>query len=391
MSYLLGAAIFVIALLLSVVLHEAGHLVTAKRFGMKATQFFVGFGPTLWSRRRGETEYGIKGVPLGGFVKIVGYTPLEEIDPADEPRAFHRQRAWKRSVVIVAGVVMNVLLAFVLLVVLAAAVGIPGEGTATTTVRRVSPCVAPPGASCTAGDPESPAKRAGLRPGDRLVAFGGVAVRDWNQLSAAIRRSAGRVPVVVERHGRRLSLPVAVAAQGGHGFLGVEPVLHSRRLGPAPATGFAARFMGRMTASIGGVVVDVPHAIPKLFSPDRASTPGGQVGSVVGGAEVSGSVFSSSDTWQDKIGVFLLLIASLNLFVGLLNLVPLLPLDGGHLAVVCYERIKAWIFRLRGLPDPGSVDMAKLMPITYAAVMILVGFGVLLILADLLNPLQIPR
>jgi membrane-associated protease RseP (regulator of RpoE activity) len=391
LSYLLGAAIFVIALLLSVVLHEAGHLITAKRFGMKATQFFVGFGPTLWSRRRGETEYGVKGIPLGGFVKIVGYTPLEEIDPADEPRAFHRQRAWKRSVVIVAGVAMNVLLAFLLLVVLAVAVGIPGDGSATTTVRRVSPCVAAAGAACTARDPASPAKRAGLRPGDRLVAFGGAPVGDWNQLSAAIRRSAGTVPVVVERDGRRRSLPVTVAKQDGHGFLGVEPVLHARRLGPARATGFAARFMGRMTASIGGIVVDIPHAIPKLFSHDRASTPGGQVGSVVGGAEASGSVFSSNDTWQDKIGIFLLLIASLNLFVGLLNLVPLLPLDGGHLAVVCYERIKAWIFRLRGLPDPGSVDMAKLMPITYAAVMILVGFGVLLILADLLNPLQIPR
>jgi membrane-associated protease RseP (regulator of RpoE activity) len=391
LSYLFGAAVFVIALLLSVVLHEAGHLVTAKRFGMKATQFFVGFGPTLWSRRRGETEYGIKAIPLGGFVKIVGYTPLEQVDPADEPRAFHRQPAWRRSVVIVAGVVMNLLLAFLLLIVLAMAVGIPGDGTATTTVRRVSPCVAPAGASCTVRDPESPARKAGVRPGDRLVSFGGAAVADWNQLSAAIKRSSGRVTVIVERDGRRLSLPVTVAAVGGRGYLGVEPVLHTHRLGPARATGFAARFMGQMTASIGGVVVDIPHAIPKLFSHDRASTPGGQVGSVVGGAEVSGSVFSSSDTWRDKLGVFVLLIASLNLFVGLLNLVPLLPLDGGHLAVVCYERIKAWIFRLRGLPDPGAVDMAKLMPLTYAAVMILLGFGVLLIIADLLNPLQIPR
>jgi membrane-associated protease RseP (regulator of RpoE activity) len=149
--------------------------------------------------------------------------------------------------------------------------------------------------------------------------------------------------------------------------------------------------MGDMTVSIAKVVVDIPHAIPKLFGHDRAGTPGGQAGSIVGGAEASGQVFSSSDTWRNKITMFIVLIASLNLFVGLLNLVPLLPLDGGHLSVVCYERIKAMVFRIRGRPDPGPIDMTKLMPLTYVAVTLLVGLGVLLILADLINPLKVPQ
>jgi membrane-associated protease RseP (regulator of RpoE activity) len=389
---LLGVAAFVLALLLSVVLHEAGHLLTAKRFGMKASQFFAGFGTTLWSRRRGETEYGIKAIPLGGFVKIVGYTPLEQVDPADEPRAFYRQPAIRRAAVIVAGVVMNLLLAFLLLVVLAMGVGIPSNGAATTVVRRVSPCVTAADA-CTARDPESPSKKAGLRARDRIISFGGRTVRDWNDLSAAIRaaKPGSTVTVVVERHGARLSLPATVADLGGSGYFGLEPVARTDRLGPVRAVRFAGRFMGDMTVSIGHVVVDIPHAIPKLFGHERASTPGGQAGSIVGGAEASGQVFSSSDTWRDKLTTFLLLIVSLNLFVGLLNLVPLLPLDGGHLAVLCYERIKALVFRIRGRPDPGPVDMTKLMPLTYVAVTLLIGLGVLLILADVINPLKVPQ
>jgi membrane-associated protease RseP (regulator of RpoE activity) len=392
LTYLIGAAAFVLALLLSVMLHEAGHLLTAKRFGMKASQFFVGFGATLWSRRRGETEYGIKAIPLGGFVKIIGYTPLEKVDPADEPRAFYRQPASRRAVVIVTGVVMNLLLAFLLLIVLAMAVGLPDGGKATTVVRRVSPCVAAT-ATCTARDPESPSRKAGLRVRDRIVSFAGRPVRDWDQLAAAIRdaKPGSTVAVVVERSGARVTLPVTVAEVGGHGYFGLEPALRTHRLGPVRAVRFSVRFMGEMVVSVARVVVDIPHAIPKLFSHDRASTPGGQAGSVVGGAEASGQVFSSSDTWQEKIGTFILLVASLNLFVGLLNLLPLLPLDGGHLAVVCYERVKARVFLLRGRPDPGPVDMAKLMPVTYVVVMVLVGLGVLLILADVINPLKLPQ
>jgi membrane-associated protease RseP (regulator of RpoE activity) len=393
LTYLLGALAFALALLLTVVLHEAGHFLTAKRFGMKVTQFFVGFGPTLWSRRRGETEYGIKGIPLGGFVKIVGYTPLEEIDPADEPRAFYRQPALRRAIVIVAGVVVNIVLAFLLLVVLAVAVGIPAGGDATNVIRRVSPCVPVSAGTCTDRDPVSPASAAGLRPRDRVVAFAGTPVRDWNGLAGVIQRTrpGTTVPVVVERHGARHTVPVRIGRLDGHGYLGVEPAPHMRTLGPVASVRFAGRFTWQMTVAIGGIVADIPKAVPKLFSRERASTPGGQAGSVVGGAQASGQVFSSSDTWRAKIGMFLLLVSSLNLFVGLLNLIPLLPLDGGHLAVVCYERIKAWVFRVRGRPDPGPLDLTKLMPVTYAFVVLLVSLGVLLILADLINPLKLPQ
>lgn len=393
LTYLLGALAFILALLVSVVLHEAGHLVTAKRFGMKATQFFVGFGPTLWSRRRGETEYGVKGIPLGGFVRIVGYTPLEEVAPADEPRAFYRQPALRRAIVIVAGVVINIVLAFLLLFVLAVAVGVPDGRNATTLVRRVSPCVPASGGVCTTRDPISPASAAGLRARDRVVSFAGTPVREWNGLAALIQRTppGTAVPVLVERQGSRRTVWVRIGRSDGHGYLGVEPAPRIRTLGPVASLRFAGRFTGQMAASIGGIVVDIPKAIPKLFSRERANTPGGQAGSVVGGAQVSGQVFSSSDSWRTKIGMFLLLVSSLNLFVGLLNLIPLLPLDGGHLAVVCYERIKAWIFRLRARPDPGPVDLTKLMPVTYAFVVLLVGLGVLLILADLINPLKLPQ
>jgi membrane-associated protease RseP (regulator of RpoE activity) len=397
MTYLLGVVAFVFALLVSVMLHEAGHFLTAKRFGMKATQFFVGFGPTLWSRRRGETEYGIKAILLGGYVRIVGYTPLEEIDPADEPRAFYRQPARRRAIVIGGGVVMNFLIAFVLLVVLVMTIGQWQPGTPTTTVAAVSPCVpATLQVKCKPGDPPSPAAQAGLKPGDKVISFAGVPVRDWAALRAAINAHppGSTVPVVVERSGRQETLRVKVASADGSSFVGMTAQIHGggyRRLGPADAVGYATTTIGRTVAAIGKVLVDLPSAVPKLFSPDRAKTPGGQVGSVVGATEVSGQIFAAKVGWKDKLNAYLQLVISVNIFLGALNVLPLLPLDGGHLAVVCYERIRVRINRLRGRPDPGTVDMTKLMPVTYFVVMLLVGLGVLLILADVFNPLTLPQ
>lgn len=397
MAYLLGVIAFVFALLASVMLHEAGHLVTAKRFGMKATQFFVGFGPTLWSRRWGETEYGIKAVLLGGFVKIIGYTPLEEIDEKDKPRAFYRQPARRRAIVIAGGVLMNFVFAFLLLMVLAMAIGLRDPGTATTTVQKVSACV-PQNlrTACGPGRPPSPAQVAGLRAGDKVVAFAGKPVATWDELRAAIQaaKPGEAVPVVVERNGTRLTLQSRLAGVGGAPFLGMTAQSVGQgyeRLGPVDAAEFAAKGIGLTIKGIGKSLGDLPAALPRLFSSDRAETPGGQVGSVVGATQVSGQIFSSQDSWRDKVALYLSLVISVNIFLGALNVLPLLPLDGGHLAVVVYERVKAWLARLRGRPDPGPVDVAKLLPVTYLAVLLLVGLGVLLILADVLNPLQVPR
>ncbi|MFA1539432.1 M50 family metallopeptidase [Actinomadura monticuli] len=399
MAFLLGAVAFVVALLASVMLHEGGHLLTAKRFGMKATQYFVGFGPTLWSTRRGETEYGVKAIPLGGFVKIVGYTPLEEIDEADRGRAFFRQPAGRRAIVIGAGVVANFVFAFVLLMVMALTIGMPRAGTVSSTVEEVSPCVpATMRDGCDGGRPPSPAARAGLRAGDRIVAFNGVPVSDWNDLTEAIDKAkpGQTVRVAVQRPGaaRPLTVPVTLADAGGEPFVGISAKVVGGgydRAGPVDAAVFAGRAIGRTLQGIGTVAADLPSAIPKLFSPERESTPGGQVGSVVGATEVSGQIFSSDDTARDKVALFLSLVVSVNIFLGALNVLPLLPLDGGHLAVVAYERARAGVNRIRGRPDPGTVDMTRLLPLTYLAVLLLVGFGVLLILADLFNPLRLPE
>ncbi|MFF5259309.1 M50 family metallopeptidase [Actinomadura viridis] len=405
MAFLLGAVAFVVALLVSVMLHEAGHLVTAKRFGMKATQYFVGFGPTLWSCRRGETEYGVKAIPLGGFVKIVGYTPLEEIPPADRERAFYRQPAGRRAIVIAAGVVVNLAFAFLLLMVMAMAIGVRVPGTATTTVRDVSPCVpASLQAECRPGDPPSPAAAAGLRAGDRVVSLGGTPVADWSQLREAIggARPGQTVPVVVERSqngpggpaAQRVTLRVRLASAGGHPFLGMTARVVGagyERAGPIGAAVFAGQAMGRTLGAMGEALGGLPAAIPHLFSPDRGSTPGGQVGSVVGATDVSGQIFASQNTWQDKLVLYLSLIVSVNIFLGALNVLPLLPLDGGHLAIVVYGRARALAARARGRPDPGTVDITRLLPVTYVVVAVLIALGLLLIAADLINPLRLPQ
>lgn len=423
MGQALGAVVFVAALLLTVVVHEAGHFLAAKRFGMKATQFFVGFGPTMWSFRRGETEYGVKWVLLGGYVRIIGYTPLEPIEPEDRARAFYRQPAGRRAIVIGSGVVMNFALAFVVLLILGMALGLPSRHEPTLTVRTVSPCVpaadAGPRTPCRPGDPPSPARQAGLQPGDRIVALDGKPLdtgrpgpdegaggappgaesaagsAGWRRLTAILQsRPPGPARLTVDRGGRQLDLRVELARAGDRGgaFLGVTPTVHtivSARMDPAEAAGFAATTIGRTLVAIGGIAADLPAAIPKLFSPERAESPGGQVGSVVGGAQVSGQVFAAEASAGDKVRFFLLMLVSLNVFVAVLNVLPLLPLDGGHLAVVCYERIRGSINRIRGRPDPGTVDMRKLLPVTYLVVTLLLVLGVLLIFADIINPLTI--
>ena len=394
MSVLLGWVIFIFALGFSIMLHEFGHFATAKKFGMKATQFFLGFGPTLWSRQKGETEYGIKAIPAGGFVKIVGMTSLDEVDPADEPRSFRVKPAWQRIIVLVAGSFMHFLLAFVLLFLLPLTVGIQNDNT--TTIGTVVTCVPSSNtAGCAKNEPPSPASQAGLKPGDKIVAFAGKPVNNWTQFDSAIRsqRPGSKVTVTVQRGSSTFTKVVTLAKTKISGkagaFLGVAPAALFQQTGPLRAVTYAGSMFSQAVTGTVHVVGTLPSAFSHLFAKNRASTSGGQVTSVIGVGEITGQVVAANIGWQSKASLVLLIVISVNIFVGLLNLLPLLPMDGGHVAVVIYERLRAWLARLRGRPDPGLVDMTKLVPVSLGVFALLIGFSLVLIMADLVNPINI--
>ena len=394
---LIGWVIFLVALLFSVMLHETGHFVTAKKFGMKVTRYFVGFGPTLWSTRRGETEYGIKALPFGGFVKIIGMHSLDDVeDPADEPRSFRRQPAWQRIVVLCAGSFMHFVLAFLLIFGLALGIGIENDNT--TQLGTISKCLAANttqlnNGTCTASDQASPDKLSGLRIGDRVTSFNGTPVSYWTQLGNAIRKApaGSEAAITVKRGSQTLTLHATLATVSGRSgaYLGIAPTIVFQTANPVRAVQYAGSAFGQVVVGSAKAVAALPAALPKLFSKDRGNTAAGQVSSVVGAAEATGAAVAADVGWQYKVSFILLLIASLNIFVGAFNMLPLLPLDGGHVAAIVWERIRAWYARLRGRPDPGLVDMAKLLPVSFSIFVVLMFFGVALILADIVNPVNI--
>jgi membrane-associated protease RseP (regulator of RpoE activity) len=395
----LGWLIFLVALLVSVMLHETGHFVTAKRFGMKCTRYFIGFGPTLWSTWRGETEYGIKAFPLGGFVKIVGMTSLDEVDPEDEPRSFRRAPGWQRLIVLAAGSFMHFVIAAVLIFGLALTIGTENvQSSNTTQLGTVTPYVPSneqtllSGATCSTV--KSPAARAGLRVGDQVTSFDGTAVSNWTQLSNAILKVKPGTPVTltVLRDGHSLTLHTALAEVKGHGsYFGIAPtsVTVFKRQNPLDAIKSVGTGFSQVVTGSASALAQLPSAVPQLFKQDRACSAAGSVSSVVGAARETGQAVAANVGWQYKVEFVLLLIASLNIFVGIFNLLPLLPMDGGHVAVVIWERIKAWFARLRGRPDPGPVDYRKLIPLSFSIFLVLVVFGTMLILADIVNPISI--
>jgi membrane-associated protease RseP (regulator of RpoE activity) len=392
----LGWLIFLVCLLVSVMLHETGHFVTAKRFGMKCTRYFIGFGPTLWSTWIGETEYGIKALPVGGFVKIEGMTSLDEVEPEDEARSFRRAPAWQRLIVLAAGSFMHFLIAAVLIFGLALGIGIENDNT--TQLGTVAACVPANeqalnnDVACTSGEAKSPALLAGLKVGDQVTSFDGKAVSTWDALQNEILKVKPGDPVTltVERDGHPLTLHTALATVPGHGsYFGVAATTLFQRQSLLGAidyvgTGFSETVTGSLSA-----LAQLPAAIPKLFSADRSSTAAGNVTSVYGAARDTGEAVAADVGWEYKVSFILLLIASLNIFVGIFNLLPLLPMDGGHIAVVIWERIKALYARLRGLQDPGMVDYRKLVPFSFSIFLVLCVFGVMLILADIINPVNI--
>ena len=399
---LLGIVAFIVALLLSVVLHEAGHFVTARHYGMKATQFFVGFGPTLWSRRRGETEYGIKAVPAGGYVKIIGMTPLEEVEPGDEPRAFYRQPGGRKAVVLAAGSFVHFLIAVVLVLITTTALPTV-DATAPVVTAPVStlPATVTPDGSASSQTVPAPAQGV-LRKGDRVLSVAGQKTTTWRQVVSIVRASPGRdLPFVLERDGKQVTVditPVAVTRPGltdtrtseQVGAVGVGQGTVLRHLGPVDAVQETGSTLKLMVTGTYTAVTEKLGSVTTLYSPHRDRE--GLVG-LVGAARVSGEVLAvQEEPFVLRVSQFLLLIAGLNLFVGVFNLLPLLPLDGGHLAVLAYENARDKLRRLRGYRGEFQrVDFAKLMPLTYAVVLLFVGLTLWIMGADIVNPIKLTQ
>jgi membrane-associated protease RseP (regulator of RpoE activity) len=391
-TYALGVIVFVVALLVSVMLHEFGHFATAKKFGMKATRFFVGFGPTLWSTRRGETEYGVKAIPAGGFVKIVGMTPLEDVEPGDEDRAFYRQPAGKRLIVLAAGSITHFIIAVLVLFGVIATYGDPLHVQSTLTVGGTQTCVIADADRTTCGDNDPPAPAHDkLFAGDQILEVDGEPATSYEDLRTILQASPGEeVRLTVLREGARREValtPVAVQADGETiGRIGVYP-----RSEPVPVS-FGASF-GKTFSTLGTFFTSTVDALGDL--PGQVSTilkdepRGNGAASVVGISRVSGQIAEADASIGDKLANLLLIAAQVNFFVGLFNLLPLLPLDGGHIAIVGFEAARRRVYGWFGRPDPGNVDLMKIMPVTYAVVAMFVGLSVLLIYADIVNPIRL--
>jgi membrane-associated protease RseP (regulator of RpoE activity) len=426
--YTLGVVVFLIGVAASIALHEVGHLWPAKRFGVKVTQYFVGFGRTLWSVKRGETEYGLKAIPLGGYVKLVGMLPpargadphevrkadtglfsqlisdarhaeYEHVNDDDLDRLFYRKPWWQKLIVMAGGPMVNVAISVVLFTVLIAGFGVEEP---TTTVRAVADCAisdAEAGRTCTDADPVTPARKIGLQPGDRIVAFNGRPVETWDEVTRSIRANGDRVATFgIERNGERLeySVATAVIARASMddpkktqkvGFLGVEPTFEPVRHG-LPTVG---RVMWGYTVATVDVIVHLPQrmvdvAKAAVGAPRKANGPI----SVVGASRVAGELVTIDDpTWRERSVRIIALLASLNLFLALFNFIPLLPLDGGHIAGALWEALRRGWAKVTGRPDPGYVDVARMLPVAYGVGALLLVMGVLLIYADIVNPVRL--
>ena len=391
---IIGVLAFVVALLLSVMIHEAGHYLTAKKFGMKVTEFFLGFGQKLWSTQRGETEFGIKAIPAGGYCRIVGMSPREELSEADKDRAFVKAGVGQRLIVLGAGSFLHFVIGFVLLLTLFVSVGVTSV---TSTVEKVSECI-PQNTSevCSTKSTPSPAKNVGMLAGDKIIRVDGESYKDWSDVVAVIRASAGKeLNITVERNGAPLDIAVTPASRdlGGKviGVLGVVNKVGTITYGPVDSVARAGKFTGEILQNSATSLISLPTKIPSLISQTfggEKRDPEGVVG-VVGVARVSGETANTKAlTVREKIATFILIIASLNLFVGMFNLLPLLPLDGGHMAVAIVDGARNFLARRRGLAKPAPFDVERLTPITMVVFVLMASLSILLLTADIFNPIR---
>lgn len=431
MMYLVGVLIMVVGLAVSIALHEVGHLLPAKKFGVRVSQYMVGFGPTLWSRTHGETEYGIKAIPLGGFVRIIGMYPprqstkpagnsfwsriaedardlsAQEIRPGEEHRAFYRLSPGKKLIIMLGGPVMNLLIAVILFTIVFAGIGLYST---TSTVGTVGECVpAHAQAECTSADPASPASLAGVQPGDELVSIAGTAITKWEDVLSAVQTFDGSaVPVVVNRDGQQLTLELTPAkllpapvsdGRGGAGAGQTKPAWYMgigtavQRV-PQPLFSVPENMWQQSKAMMGTLValpVRVYEAVEVTIT--GAERPESSVISIVGVGHIAGqatSLDSSRADLMDRLAMVLGLLASLNLVLFIFNLIPLPPLDGGHVLAALVEATKRGSDRLRGRKERRwLLDTARLTPVAYGVFGLLLLSGVLLMLIDIVNPVQI--
>lgn len=419
MSFAVGIIILLLGVVLSIGLHEIGHMLPAKLCGVKVPEYSIGFGPTLWKTRRGETTYFVKAIPLGGYVRMAGMLPpakgapkrdangylswaeeareeaRKDIGPGEEHRAFSALAAWKKLIIMFGGPVTNWLLAGIILAIVFA-----GLGTAAYTPRLTSvpECVA----SAECENPDAPGYLAGLEEGDLIVSWGGTAVESWADVTDAIRSGGTEATsVVVERDGKELTLTVTpqltereildndgdvVTAEVP--FVGISPSIELQRQSLAKVPGV----LWQGTTATASVVTSLPIQLWNTVQSLLGNEPDAdrEVISLVGVGQMAGSITSAeseSYTLAMRAVDMLSLLASLNLALFVFNMIPLLPLDGGHIAGALWEGIRRAFAKVTGRPDPGPVDLAPLMKVGYWVLGALVLMTVILMWADIVSPI----
>jgi membrane-associated protease RseP (regulator of RpoE activity) len=409
--------------MLSIGLHEIGHLAPAKKFGVKVTQYMIGFGPTIWSKQKGDTEYGVKAIPLGGYIRMIGMVPpakdgeiakgpfadlvnsarqqsLEEIGPEDENKVFYKLSVPKKLTVMFGGPFMNLVLAFVFFAISFAGIGFPA---ATNEVKQVVTCLPSEVdvlGNCLPGTTASPALSAGIKDGDKIISFDGKEITDWEALANGIRESKeGNVEITVLRDGKELNLTAEIVlatrpssansevANEPTPYLGIAPKIIMER----QSINSVFDVLVNITVGTGQVLWNLPERVGQLFGAaflGEQRDPEGLVG-IVGVTRVGGEIAAAEIPGMWRFATLLNLAGGLNMALFLFNLLPLLPLDGGHVAGAIYEGLRRSFAKLRRKPDPGPADTSKMLPFAYSVAILLIGLSMLLLYVDVVNPIRL--
>ncbi|NBR25431.1 MAG: PDZ domain-containing protein, partial [Micrococcales bacterium] len=377
-----GWVILLLGLAISIGLHEIGHLWPAKKFGVKVTKYMIGFGPTLFSRKRGDTEYGIKAIPLGGYIQMIGMLPPssafknasfrrttseEVIAPEDVDKTFYRLAPWKKLIIMFGGPFANLLIALVLSIVLLSGFGQYGRTTSIQGVVQCVPTEANP--NCDQVGEPSPSATAGLKAEDQIVEINGTRVKLWSEVESIMSANVNKdIPITVLRSGVEQGLTIKPVEMTMNGvtkvYLGVYLKVEKFKVSPVTAV----QELGNMLVSTGQMIVQLPvqaiNAVAEI-NPNVERDQNGAI-SIVGLGQFSGDIASNSEiTLEDKFASQLALLMSLNVALFVFNMIPLVPLDGGHIAAGLYEWAKRGIWRLRGKKLEQPVDTSKMMPLAF--------------------------